>query len=309
MVAVSSPATTRALILGCGAVGTRLGARLVARGMTVTAVRRDPAGLPISFDGRCADLVSGEGLEALPWEADLVFYCAAADDFSDESYRRTYVEGVAQTVRRVERASTASGRPPRLIVFTSSTAVWGRTDGAWVNEETAPDAIEFSGRRLLQAEQILFSTTLPTCVVRLAGIYGKGPGRLVESVRDSSATRLDGPEHYGNRIHVDDCAGVLEHLTTLTDARGVWIGADDDPADLRELADWLAHRLGVPPPRRITPSATPDGAYGARRARTNKRCSNHKLRASGYSLLYPTFREGYAALLARAAPPAPTAGP
>ncbi len=297
---------TRALILGCGAVGTRLGLRLVARGMTVTAVRRDPTGLPTALDGRCADLVSGEGLDALPWDADFVIYSAAADNFSDESYRRTYVEGLTQAVGRIERAAASRGRPPRLVVFTSSTAVWGRTDGAWVNEETATDASEFSGRRLLEAEQILLSTTLPACVVRFAGIYGKGPGRLVESVRDTSATRPDGPPRYGNRMHVEDCAGVLEHLCTLPEAHGVWIAADDDPADLGEVLDWLAGRLGVPPPPRITPSTASGDPYGARRARTNKRCSNRKLRASGYSLRYPTFREGYGELLG---PPGGAASP
>lgn len=31
---------------------------------------------------------------------------------------------------------------------------------------------------------------------------------------------------------------------------------------------------------------------------TNKRCSNARLRASGYRLRYPTYREGYGALIA-----------
>jgi hypothetical protein len=49
----------------------------------------------------------------------------------------------------------------------------------------------------------------------------------------------------------------------------------------------------VPPPRRVPfDSTTP------RRPRTNKRCSNRALVASGYTLRYPTFREGYAELLA-----------
>jgi hypothetical protein len=42
------------------------------------------------------------------------------------------------------------------------------------------------------------------------------------------------------------------------------------------------------------PSGTPDEAP-ARGG--DKRCSNARLRATGYTLQYPTYREGYAAML------------
>ena len=55
--------------------------------------------------------------------------------------------------------------------------------------------------------------------------------------------------------------------------------------------EWLAARLGAPAPRRVRAG---DGAQQG----SGKRCSNAKLRASGYRFLYPTWREGYAAVLA-----------
>jgi hypothetical protein len=55
----------------------------------------------------------------------------------------------------------------------------------------------------------------------------------------------------------------------------------------------LADQLGAPPPR-VEASSDVD----TRRHRTNKRCSNAKLVAAGYVFRYPTFREGYGALLA-----------
>jgi DNA-binding NtrC family response regulator len=49
----------------------------------------------------------------------------------------------------------AEGQVPYRIVFTSSTAVYGQTDGSWV-EETSPNrARDSRGRRLLQAERLL----------------------------------------------------------------------------------------------------------------------------------------------------------
>ena len=56
--------------------------------------------------------------------------------------------------------------------------------------------------------------------------------------------------------------------------------------------DWLADRMDCPPvPRR-------DGGEQGRRRGGNKRCSNARLLASGYRFEFPTYREGYAAVLA-----------
>ena len=73
----------------------------------------------------------------------------------------------------------------------------------------------------------------------------------------------------------------------------LYLGVDHEPADLCSVLRWLAAQLGAPPPRVEAPSDT-----DTRRHRTNKRGRNAKLVASGYTFRYPTFREGYMALLA-----------
>ena len=55
----------------------------------------------------------------------------------------------------------------------------------------------------------------------------------------------------------------------------------------------LAGVLGTPPPRAVESAPR-------RRTRGNKRCRNERLLASGYAFRYPTFREGYTAVLAGA---------
>jgi hypothetical protein len=77
----------------------------------------------------------------------------------------------------------------------------------------------------------------------------------------------------------------------------LYLGVDHEPADQCTLLRWLAAQLGAPPPRL---EAVP--ASDTRRHRTNKRCCNAKLVASGYVFRYPTFRDGYAALLAADSP-------
>jgi uncharacterized protein YbjT (DUF2867 family) len=70
----------------------------------------------------------------------------------------------------------------------------------------------FSGRCIRAGEQLLWDSGWPAVVVRFGGIYGPGRTRLIDSVRDGSATRPAGPPIFTNRIHRDDCARVLEHL-------------------------------------------------------------------------------------------------
>ena len=137
--------------------------------------------------------------------------------------------------------------------------------------------------------------------MRFGGIYGPGRTRLIDSVREGSATCPAGPPLYTNRIHRDDCARVLEHLLFLDDPAPLYIAVDDEPAPLDDVLDWLAQRLGVAPPLRTDQAISKPGAEQradpALRMRASKRCSNARLRASGFQFRYPTYREGYAALL------------
>ena len=101
-----------------------------------------------------------------------------------------------------------------------------------------------------------------------------------------------GPPRYTNRIHRDDCAGVLHHLLELAAPPPVVVAVDEDPAPEREVLAWLADRLGAPVPV----PARPDP--GRRRGRANRRCSSARLVASGYRFIHPSYRDGYGALIA-----------
>jgi nucleoside-diphosphate-sugar epimerase len=279
----------RVLIAGCGDVGTALGLLLAVDGHEVFGLRRRPESLPAPIHPLAGDLADPGTLAAMPASIELVAYTAAADAFDDDAYRRAYVDGVANVVGALRRA----GAPVRRLLFTSSTAVYAQTDGGWVDERSPADPTGFSGRRLLEGERLVASSRFPAVVLRLAGIYGPGRTRLVDRVRRGLAICTEGPPRWTNRIHRDDCAGAARHLLALPDPRPLWLGVDDEPADECVVLDWLAARLEVPPPRRVPPDAA-----SPRRPQTNKRCSNRALVASGYTLRYPTFREGYAELLA-----------
>lgn len=279
------------LIAGCGDVGTRLGLALAADGDDVRGLRRNPSALPPPIAGVRGDLATGAGLRAAADGVDVLVYAAAADGFTDDAYRAAYVDGLQRVLDALASA------PLERVVFTSSTAVYGQSDGAWVDEESVTEPQGFSGRRLLEAERLLLGCGRPAAVLRLAGIYGPGRTRLIDEVRGGAATVPDGSEPlWTNRIHADDCAGALRHLLRLPadEMRGVWLGVDDEPCDRAVVLDWLADRLGVARPRRV-----PVGDAPARTRPGNKRCSNAKLRRAGYAFRFPTFREGYADVIAR----------
>lgn len=273
----------RILIAGCGYVGEALGRRLVAEGHQVFALRRRAARVPPPLSPVEADLSDPATLERLPAALDVVFYTASAGGGGEPAYRTSYVEGVANLRRRL----AFRGR----FVFASSTAVYGQRDGSWVDETSPTEPAGFRGRILLEAEACARRAS-GDVAVRFGGIYGPGREGLLERVRRGQATIAPGPSRYTNRIHRDDAAGVLRFLAALAHPEAIYLGVDADPAPEREVLTWLAERLGAPPPREAP--AEP----GSRRAEANRRCSSQRLRAAGYRFFYPTFREGYSAILA-----------
>jgi nucleoside-diphosphate-sugar epimerase len=280
------------LIAGCGYVGGALAHRLAAGGTAVWALRRSPGPPQPGIEPVAADLTDRAGLQqalaSLP-PLDAVVYTAAAGGRTDAAYQAAYVTGVAHLLEALE----ALGQKPGAFLFTSSTGVYGQGDGEWVDETSPTEPPHFTGRRLLEGEALLRRADLPTTAVRFGGIYGPGRTRLIDQVRRGEARLpavLPGEAPlYTNRIHREDCAGVLHHLLEMEpgERHDLYLGVDDDPAPLAEVYRWLARHLGVAEP----PEG--DSLGGDRRGRSNKRCSNRRLRESGYTFRYPSFREGY----------------
>jgi nucleoside-diphosphate-sugar epimerase len=280
---------TNILIAGCGYVGSALARVRVERGDNVFGLRRNPVDMPSGVVPIAADLAVPRSLADLPAELDVVVYAASPGGRDEAYYRTTYVEGL----RNLLGALKAQGQHPRRIIFVSSTAVYGQTRGEWVDETSETQPSHFSGRRLLEAEALLRESGFPSVVLRLGGIYGPRRVRMIEDVRQGRAAVARGGPRYTNRIHRDDCVGVLDHLIEHAMPAACYLGVDCEPEDEAVVLRWLAGVLGVSPPR----IAAVDEPRGARRS-GSKRCRNALLLASGYAFRYPSYRDGYAAVLA-----------
>lgn len=126
-------------------------------------------------------------------------------------------------------------------------------------------------------------------IVRFAGIYGPGREHFIHRDRRGEVATCESVLRYTNRIHSDDCAGLLGHILVCPEPQNIYIGVDHDPAPRAEVASWLATAMNVARPVPGSESPAPQSQ--------NKRCSNARVLAAGYEFLYPTYREGYGAVL------------
>lgn len=273
------------LIAGCGDLGTAAGLILAGKGQQVIGLRRRLDALPAPLHTLRADLSRPETLTALPANIDLVYYIATPASYDDAAYRATYIEGLHNLLQALRQQRQA----PRRLVLVSSTAVYGQLAGEWVDETSATTPNSFSGRRMLESEQLALDSGIPCTIVRFGGIYGPGRERMIRKVKAGEPCPAE-PAFYTNRIHRDDCVQALVHLAAEQASPGIYLATDDAPCTQCELMDWLAGRLGLPQPERTR--GTPGGSRGS-----NKRCRNDKLKSTGFRLHYPSYREGYAALL------------
>ena len=276
------------LIAGCGDVGSRLAAQLPANNWQVYGLRRSIERLPAGVTGVAGDLFSDQCPGQWPeGNIDYLVYSAAATDHDEAGYQAAYIEGLKHTLGWLKQ----KGQQPKRLLFVSSSGVYVQQAGEWVDENSPTEATRYSGRIMLEAEQIALNSGIPASVVRLTGIYGPGREWLLGQVRKGYRVANDPPQ-YGNRIHADDAGGLLAFLLEVHQQGkkldACYIGVDNEPASLAEVVDWLRKQLGV--------TEWSDEA-SVRRA-GSKRCSNARVRALGWEPRYPSYREGYAAILA-----------
>lgn len=285
---------TQVLILGCGDIGRRLADVLPASRFDITGLRRSPPQNPDQPEHLrylSCDLSEPLALDSIiadqPGGFDIILITMTPGERGDEGYRQAYVHTCETLIASLKHHN----QTPRLILLVSSTSVYGQQDGSWVDESSPTQPETFNGKRLLEAETVIRQSGFNHSIIRFSGIYGPGRTRLIEQVRQGRA-RLSAS--YTNRIHADDCAGVLAHLIERAlqgvELQTTYIATDNQPTPMAEVVAWLAMQLKVN--RAIFAPhdpASPDSG--------NKRCSNQALLKTGYHFRYPTYQAGYSTLL------------
>ncbi len=274
------------LIAGCGDIGCLLGSQLAEQGHQVFGLRRNVDALPDCIQPVQANLTTP--VENLPLNIEYVFYMASAGKYKDSAYYQAYVQGLKNLISALET------HPVKKLFFISSSSVFGQSEGEKVDESSPTDDSIFSTKRLLEGEEVALNSKLNATVVRFGGIYGPGRTHLIDLIQEGKAHCME--DVWSNRIHSEDCAGILSHLLACyeqdpSSVDSLYVGVDNEPTLSCEIYDWLAEQLSAPEADRKEPSEA------SRLMRSNKRISNAKIRATGYTFKYPTYKEGYLALL------------
>jgi nucleoside-diphosphate-sugar epimerase len=273
----------RILVVGAGDIGGQLAINLVQAGHQVWGLRRSHKPIGGGVEIVVGDVSAPETLLNIPSDVDILVYSVASPEFSREGYHKYYYNGI----RHVLHALKAQGQSPKHAFFTSSSSVYHQMDASWVDEESPTEPTSFSGKELLQAEGVLAKGYIPATSVRFPGIYGLGRNRMIEQARQGGHCDPS-PEVWTNRIHRDDCIGVLQFLIDKVLAGeaidDIYLACDSQPVTLFDILEWMKDRLGEVEPDYELPEAT---------RRANRRCSNKRLIAAGYPFRFNDYQEGY----------------
>lgn len=230
---------------------------------------------PVSLNGgdgvTACDVADASAVARLP-VADAIVHCAASGRGGAEAYQRVYVEGCANLARAF---------PGVPLLFTSSTSVYGQTDGSTVTESSPAEPDRDTGELLLAAEKMVMDAG--GYVTRLSGIYGPGRSVILRKFLAGEALIEEDGRRCLNQIHREDAAEAIHHLLSNGAAPGIYNTSDSEPLGQRECYEALARIFLLPVP----PSGPRD--LNRKRGWTHKRVSNAKLRATGWEPRFPCF--------------------
>ena len=298
------------LIFGCGYLGERVAQHWLDAGETVHAVTRSEArSAKLQARGLqtvVADVTQPESLQGLP-DADMVLFAVGFDRSVGNSIHEVYAEGVKNVMAALPSSV-------EQYIYISTTGVYGPASGEWVDETTEPDPRRDGGKASLAAERLLQEPPhlasphggeeqgrFHSIALRFAGIYG--PDRIPYLAKLRAGEPIAAPsEGWLNLIHVEDGARIVLEVEKWLTARQLQQPAHDtfcisdgNPVVRGDYYREVARRIGAEPPQFTQPDPN---SPAAARATADKRISNEKLKQEiGYEFMYPTYREGLAAIL------------
>ena len=266
------------MLIGFGDVARRLLPTLIGIA-DVTGVSRRPETLPDSLTHRIfGDYTQPASLsEAAALKPDYVIFTPVPVSRDIDGYRAGY----SQSSQHICEAGILSHC--ERAFFVSSTRVYAEKEGGWVTEASRLAAGDPFVDALLLGEAC-FRRYAATTVIRPSGLYDGARPIMLQSILEGLGSRF--ASGFTNRIHRDDVAGALAHLICMVQS-GDTIPAtlnisDDEPATTADLEAWCFEQLGREP-----------AGLRDNQPRANRRISNAVLRSIGFTLSYPTFREGY----------------
>jgi nucleoside-diphosphate-sugar epimerase len=293
-----------------GAIGTRLVPQLIARGHEVTGTFTSSPEKAERIRGLGAEAVALDLLDAaavrtavLAAKPDAIIHqaTALAGGFSrklDKTFAQTNrlrTEGTDALLAAAREAGV------RLFVAQSFAPYRYAPEGGMVKTEDDPlIAAPAKGTEQTFAAMAHLDKAVTGAggiALRYGGFYGDAGNPLLKPVRRRMFPIIGNGEGVMSYIHLDDAAtatvAALEH-----GQGGIYNIVDDDPAPLREGLPVLASVLGAKPPRHLPAwlARLVAGEDAVNMGTSSRGASNAKAkRELGWTLRYPSWRQGFAA--------------
>lgn len=280
------------VIFGCGFSGAAIAKAFMAEGFRVSGTTRSE---------EKAAALRAEGIEAFVFDGETL-----DDALLGAINSATHlVQSIAPREAGDPLLKLAGERIETLmpelswIGYLSTVGVYGDHKGNWVSEETPCVPVSGRSKERLEAEAAWIAIGerigIPAAVLRLSGIYGPGRNAFVNLAR-GTARRLIKKDQVFNRIRVEDI-GTSARFLSDRKLGGIYNVTDDRPGPPQDVIVEAARLMGVEPPpeqafetAELTPMAR--SFYGE-----NKRVSNAKLKAAGFTFAFPTYPQSLAQLL------------
>ena len=270
--------TPTVMFIGFGDLATRA-LPFLSEFADVIGVSRHPERLPDVLSHRVyGDYGSLEGLaQAAEIEPDYLIFTPVPAGRDVVGYQ----QGYAKAAKHIAGAGLLN--KVRRAIYVSSTRVYAERSGGWV-DEGSPLAAGDPFVDALLAGEACFRRNATSTIVRPSGLYDGANPVMLRPILEGMSSRVG--SGFTNRIHRTDAARAIVELIRR-DLNDDHVPAtlnlnDNAPVTTEELEAWCFQKLGREP-------------LGQRdnQPRANRRVSNLKLRAMGFSLQYPSFREGY----------------
>lgn len=238
------------LIVGCGDVGLRV-LKLLRGRWRVLALTSSPERLPALRQAGAVPLLGNlddvHSLGRLAGLADAVLHLAPPPGQGNTDPRTAHL-----------MQALALRRPPRCVVYGSTTGVYGDCAGARFDETRPVAPATDRARRRVDAEARLHwagrARGLRVSVLRIPGIYAtdRDGGDPRDRVRRGAPVLVPQQDVYTNHIHADDLARACVAALWRGAPQRTYHVCDDTDATMGEHFDAVADVSGLPRPPRIT---------------------------------------------------------
>ncbi|WP_137922040.1 SDR family oxidoreductase [Hydrogenophaga sp. 2FB] len=291
----------RVLIVGCGDVGQRAAQALGGGGrVRLLALTSSPARAPAlraqGITPLQGDLDDARSLRRLAGLATRVLHLAPPPSGEQTDWR---LDPRTRTLTQALRQRSL----PAVVVYGSTSGVYGDRQGRWTSEATPVQPITPRAWRRVDAEAALHwfgrASGVRTTALRIPGIYapdrdGGTPRNRLE--RGTPVLRAE-DDVYTNHIHADDLArACVLALWRGRPQRNVNV-VDDTELKMGDYFDLAADLYGLPRPPRVARDAAGDQLPLVLLSfmSESRRLSNERMkRELGLRLRYPTVAEGLA---------------